>query len=64
MVQLAEKVSQAAAVEISPASMFTLLLMQVEMQRINPPRRRRKPAKKRRKTKARSNKKAASPKEA
>ncbi|MBR2145483.1 MAG: hypothetical protein IKK73_08135 [Akkermansia sp.] len=52
MVQLAEKVSQAAAVEISPASMFTLLLMQVEMQRINPPRRKRKPARKRRKTKA------------
>ncbi|MBO5683730.1 MAG: hypothetical protein J6R92_02165 [Akkermansia sp.] len=63
MVQLAEKVSQAAAVEISPASMFTLLLMQVEMQRINPPRRRRKPAKKRRKPKARSNKKTASQKE-
>lgn len=52
MVQLAEKVSQAAAVEISPASMFTLLLMQVEMQRINPPRRKRKPARKRRKAKA------------
>lgn len=52
MVQLAEKVSQAAAVEISPASMFTLLLMQVEMQRINPPRRKRKPARKRRKSKA------------
>jgi hypothetical protein len=53
MVQLAEVVSQAAAVEISPASMFTLLLMQVEMQRINPPRRKRKPTRKRRKTKAR-----------
>lgn len=52
MVQLAEKVSQAAAVEISPASMFTLLLMQVEMQRINPPRRKRKPTRRRRKTKA------------
>ncbi len=52
MVQLAEKVSQAAAVEISPASMFTLLLMQVEMQRINPPRRKRKPARKRRKARA------------
>ena len=53
MVQLAEKVSQAAAVEISPASMFTLLLMQVEMQRINPPRRRRSTTRKRRKTKSR-----------
>ena len=56
MVQLAEKASQAAAVEISPASMFTLLLMQVEMQRINPPRRKRKPARKRRKTKAKGKK--------
>ena len=64
MVQLAETVSQAAAVEISPASMFTLLLMQVEMQRINPPRRRRKPAKKRRKTKTRSTRKATTKKEA
>lgn len=62
MVQLAEKASQAAAVEISPASMFTLLLMQVEMQRINPPRRKRKPARKRRKTKAK--KTAATKKEA
>ena len=53
MVQLAEKVSESAAVEIRPASMFTLLLMQVEMQRINPPRRKRKPTRKRRKTKAR-----------
>lgn len=50
MVQLAEKVSQVAAVEISPASMFTLMLMQVEMQRINPPKRRRKPARRRRRT--------------
>lgn len=50
MVQLAECVSLAAAVEISPASMFTLLLMQVEMQRINASRKRRKPARKRRKT--------------
>ena len=56
MVQLAEKASQAAAVEISPASMFTLLLMQVEMQRINPPRRKRKPARKRRKTRAKAKK--------
>ena len=53
MVQLAETVSQAAAVEISPASMFTLLLMQVEMQRINAPRKRRKATRKRRKTKTR-----------
>lgn len=53
MVQLAEKVSQVAAVEISPASMFTLLLMQVEMQRINAPRRKRKATRKRRKAKAR-----------
>jgi hypothetical protein len=51
MVQLAEKVSQVATVEISPASMFTLMLMQVEMQRIKAPRR-RKPARKRRKAKA------------
>lgn len=58
MVLLAEKVSQVAAVEISPASMFTLLLMQVEMQRINPPRRRRKPARKRRKAKIRKAKEA------
>ncbi len=58
MVQLAEKVSQAAAVEVSPASMFTLLLMQVEMQRINPPRRRRKTTRKRRRTKAKNKKKA------
>lgn len=49
MVQLAEKVSQVATVEISPASMFTLMLMQVEMQRLKAPRRRRKPARKRRK---------------
>ena len=56
MVQLAEKASQAAAVEISPASMFTLLLMQVEMQRINPPRRKRKPTRKRRKTRAKAKK--------
>lgn len=56
MVQLAEKVSQVAAVEISPASMFTLLLMQVEMQRINPPRRRRGSTRKRRKAKARRTK--------
>lgn len=62
MVQLAEKVSQAARVEISPASMFTLLLMQVEMQRINHPRKRRKPARKRRKAKSR--KTASAPKEA
>lgn len=62
MVQLAEKVSQAARVEISPASMFTLLLMQVEMQRINQPRKRRKPARKRRKAKSR--KTASAPKEA
>lgn len=53
MVQLAETVSQAAAVEISPASMFTLMLMQVEMQRIKAPRRRRKSTRKRRKTRAR-----------
>ena len=52
MVQLAETVSQAAAVEISPASMFTLLLMQVEMQRINAPKKRRKTARRRRKAKA------------
>ncbi|MBE6416545.1 MAG: hypothetical protein E7032_08455 [Akkermansiaceae bacterium] len=58
MVQLAEKVSQAAAVEISPASMFTLLLMQVEMQRINPPRKRRSTTRKRRKTRARRTKTA------
>ena len=64
MVVLAEKVSQAAAVEISPASMFTLLLMQVEMQRINAPHRRRKATRKRRKTKTRSSKKATSRKEA
>ena len=51
MVQLAETVSQAAAVEISPASMFTLLLMQVEMQRINAPKKRRKPTRRRRKAK-------------
>ena len=56
MVQLAEKASQAAAVEISPASMFTLLLMQVEMQRINPPRRKRKTTRKRRKTRAKAKK--------
>lgn len=56
MVQLAEKASQAAAVEISPASMFTLLLMQVEMQRINPPRRKRKPTRKRRKTRTKAKK--------
>ena len=56
MVQLAEKASQTAAVEISPASMFTLLLMQVEMQRINPPRRKRKPTRKRRKTRAKAKK--------
>lgn len=61
MVQLAEKVSQAAAVEISPASMFTLLLMQVEMQRQNPPRKRRRPARKRRK--AKTAKKSAAKKE-
>ncbi len=48
MVQLAEKVSQAAAVEISPASMFTLLLMQVEMQRISAPRKRAATRKRRR----------------
>ncbi|MBR1982810.1 MAG: hypothetical protein IKA23_08675 [Akkermansia sp.] len=53
MVQLADKVSQVATVEVSPASMFTLLLMQVEMQRINPPKRRRKTVRKRRKAKAR-----------
>lgn len=51
MVQLADKVSQVATVEISPASMFTLMLMQVEMQRLKAPRRRRKPARKRRKVK-------------
>lgn len=59
MVQLAERVSQAAAVEISPASMFTLMLMQVEMQRLNPPRRKRKPARRRRKTKAKAKKSVA-----
>lgn len=58
MVQLAETVSQAAAVEISPASMFTLLLMQVEMQRINPPRHKRTAARKRRRAKARKAKTA------
>lgn len=52
MVQLAERVSQAAAVEISPASMFTLLLMQVEMQRINPKRQKRATGRKRRRAKA------------
>ncbi len=60
MVQLAETVSQAAAVEISPASMFTLLLMQVEMQRINAPKKRRKTARRRRK--ARTKKASTSPK--
>jgi hypothetical protein len=60
MVQLAEAVSQVAAVEISPASMFTLLLMQVEMQRINAPRRKRKTTRKRRKSKPR---KKTAPKE-
>jgi hypothetical protein len=44
--------------------MFTLLLMQVEMQRINAPHRRRKAARKRRKTKARSSKKTTPRKEA
>lgn len=58
MVQLAETVSQAAAVEISPASMFTLLLMQVEMQRLNPPRHKRTAARKRRRAKARKAKTA------
>lgn len=53
MVQLADKVSQVATVEVSPASMFTLLLMQVEMQRLNPPKRRRKAVRRRRKAKAR-----------
>lgn len=59
MVQLAETVSHAAAVEISPASMFTLLLMQVEVQRINAPKKRRKSASRRRKARA---KKAATEK--
>lgn len=59
MVQLAETVSHAAAVEISPASMFTLLLMQVEVQRINAPKKRRKSASRRRKARA---KKAATAK--
>ncbi len=54
MVQLAEKVSQAAMVNINPASMFTLMLMQVEMQRINPPRRKRKTTRKKRKTKTKA----------
>ena len=58
MVQLAEKVSQAAAVEISPASMFTLLLMQVEMQRINPGRQKRATSRKRRRARARRTKTA------
>lgn len=58
MVQLAETVSQAAAVEISPASMFTLLLMQVEMQRLNPPRHKRTATRKRRRAKARKAKTA------
>ncbi len=58
MVQLAEKVSQAAAVEISPASMFTLLLMQVEMQRINPRRQKKTTARKRRRTRTKREKAA------
>lgn len=51
MVQLAETVARYSTVEINAASMFTLLLMQVEMQRINPPRKRRSKARKKRKTK-------------
>ena len=51
MVHLAETVAKYAAVEINAASMFTLLLMQVEMQRINPPRRRRVKPRKKRKSK-------------
>lgn len=58
MVQLAETVSRAAAVEISPASMFTLLLMQVEMQRINPGRQKRATSRKRRRARARRTKTA------
>lgn len=63
MVLLAEKVSQAATVEISPASMFTLMLMQVEMQRINPPRKRRRTTRKRRKSKTARKPKTATRKE-
>lgn len=58
MVQLAEAVSCASAVEVKAASMFTLLLLQVELQRQRPKKRRRPARKKKRKT-ARSKKAGA-----
>ena len=55
MVQLAEAVATSAAVEVSPASMFALLLVQVHLNKYEPsrvrrPRRRRKTASKSRKS--------------
>ncbi len=50
MTTLAEAASHASAVEISPASMFTLLLLQVELQRQRPAKRRRPARKRKRKT--------------
>lgn len=50
MVQLADAVSRVSAVEINAASMFTLLLLQMELQRQRPTKRRRPARKKKRKT--------------
>ena len=58
MTALAEAASRASAVEISPASMFTLLLLQVELQRQRPAKRRR-PARKRKRKTAKSKTKTA-----
>lgn len=50
MVALAENVSRHSAVEVNAASMFTLMLLQVELQRQRPAKRRRPARRKKRKT--------------
>ncbi len=50
MVALAESVSRASAVEVNAASMFTLMLLQVELQRQRPAKRRRPARRKKRRT--------------
>lgn len=50
MVQLAEAVAASAAVEVSAASMFALLLVQMHLNKYESPRRRRTPARRKRKS--------------
>lgn len=50
MVLLAERVSQASAVRVDAASMFTLMLLQLELEHQRPTKRRRSPRRKKRRS--------------